>query len=133
MEFIGKWKIKKFVCVTPDGMDMLSPDELPESEEYNEYRIMCRSVFDFNEDGTIYQLLTSEDFALLDTGEELRLHDGMAIIEEHPWKKEGETYFYHTGMEGDVGGEEIDPYEALEPDEEGCLPMMGGMLIIEKI
>lgn len=76
MEFIGKWKIKTFVCVTPDGM---------------------------------------------------------AIIEEHPWKKEGETYFYHTGMEGDVGGEEIDPYEALEPDEEGCLPMMGGMLIIEKI
>lgn len=90
MEFIGKWKIKTFVCVTPDGMDMLSPDELPESEEYNEYRIMCRSIFDFNEDGTIYQLLTPEDFALLDTGEELRLHDGMAIIEEHPWKKDEE-------------------------------------------
>lgn len=133
MELIGKWKIKKILCITENGMDMIAPEELPETEDYDDYRIMCRAIFDFNADGMVYQLLTPEDFALRDTGEELRLHDGMAVAEEHPWKKEGDTYFCHTGVEGDIGGEEIDPYEALELDEDGCLPMMGGMMLLERI
>lgn len=38
----------------------------------------------------------------MDTGEELKLFDGMAIVEQHPWKEENGEYFYHTGMEGDM-------------------------------
>ena len=36
-------------------------------------------------------------------------------------------------MEGDIGGEPIDPYEKLEPDEDGCIPLTAGMILIEKI
>ena len=50
----------------------------------------------------------------------------------HPWKEENGEYFYHTGMEGDINGEPVDLYEKLEPDEDGCLPMVDGLLIIEK-
>ncbi len=56
----------------------------------------------------------------------------MAIVEQHPWKEENGEYFYHTGMEGDVGGEPIDPYEKLEIDD-GCITMASGLLCIEKI
>lgn len=57
MELIGKWKIKKILCITENGMDMIAPEELPETEDYDDYRIMCRAIFDFNADGMVYQLL----------------------------------------------------------------------------
>ena len=133
MELIGKWKVKKVFCITPNGMELLPPAELPQGEEYDEYRLMSRSVFDFRPDGIVYQLLPPEDFARMDTGEETKLLDGMAIVEQHPWKEENGEYFYHTGMEGDIGGEPIDPYEKLTPDEDGCLSMAEGLIRIEKI
>ena len=133
MELIGKWKIKKVFCITPNGMELLKPDELPQGEDYDEYRLMSRSIFDFRPNGVAYMLLTPEDFARRDTDEEMMLLDGMAIVEEHPWKEENGEYFYHTGEEGDINGEPIDPYEKLTPDEDGCLSMTGGLLLIEKI
>lgn len=133
MELIGKWKIKKVFCITPNGMELVSPADIPQGEDYDEYRRMSRAIFDFRPDGIAYMLATPEDFEQMDTGEELRLLDDMAIVEEHPWKEENGEFFYHTGMEGDIGGEPIDPYEKLEPDENGCLPMSGGLVLIEKI
>ncbi len=88
MELIGKWKIKKVLCITPDGMELISPENIPQGEEYDEYRRMSRAIFDFRPDGIAYMLLSPEDFVQMDTGEEVRLLDGMAIVEEHPWKEE---------------------------------------------
>ena len=133
MELIGKWKVKKVFCITPDGMMGLAPEELPQGEDSDEYRRMSRTIFDFRPDGIAYLLFPTEDFAAMDSGEDLRLLDGMAIIEEHPWKEENGEFFYHTGMEGDVDGEPVDPYEKLIPDEDGCLPLTGGLLLIEKL
>ena len=56
----------------------------------------------------------------------------VTVLARHPWKEENGEYFYHTGMEGDINGEPVDLYEKLEPDEDGCLPMVDGLLIIEK-
>ena len=133
MELIGKWKIKKVFCITPDGMELTVPADIPQGEDYDEYRRMSRAIFDFRPDGIAYMLLSPEDFKQMDTGEEMRLLDGMAIVEEHPWKKENGEYFYHTGMEGDAGGEPVDSYEKLTPDVDGCLPLASGLIIIEKI
>ena len=94
---------------------------------------MSRAIFDFRPNGIAYMLLPPEDFAQMDTGEEVRLLDGMAIVEEHPWKEENGVYYYHTGREGDAGGVPVDPYEKLELDEDGCLPMSAGLIRIEKI
>lgn len=133
MELMGKWKIKKVFCITPDGMELTAPDDIPQGEDYDEYRRMSRAIFDFRPDGIAYMLLPPEDFKQMDTGEELQLLDGMAIVEQHPWKEENGAYFYHTGMEGDAGGVPVDPYEQLTPDEDGCLSMSAGLLLIEKI
>ncbi len=88
MELIGKWKIKKVFCITPEGMELITPADIPQGEDYDEYRRMSRAIFDFHSDGVAYMLLPPEDFKQMDTGEELRLLDGMAIVEEHPWKEE---------------------------------------------
>lgn len=133
MELIGKWKIKKVICMTENGMELCSYDMIPAGEDYDEYRIMFGSVFDFRPDGMAYQLLPPAEFEKLGTGEDVRLLDGMAIVEEHAWKEENGEFFYDTGMEGDIGGEPVDPYEKLEPDEDGCLPMVGGLLLIERM
>ena len=133
MELMGKWKIKKVFCITSDGMELIAPADIPRGEDYDEYRRMSRTIFDFRPDGIAYMLLPPEDFKQMDTGEELRLLDGMAIVEEHPWKEENGVYFYHTGMEGEAGGVPVDPYEQLTPDADGCLSMSAGLLLIEKI
>ena len=41
----------------------MPPDELPQGEIYDEYRLMSRSIFDFRPDGIAYQLLSPEDYA----------------------------------------------------------------------
>ena len=133
MNLIGKWRVKKVFCITPNGMELIAPADIPQGEDYDEYRRMSRAVFDFRPDGIAYMLLTPEDFIKIDSGEEMTLLDGMAIVEQHPWKEENGEYFYHTGMEGDAGGVPVDPYEKLEPDEDGCLSMTGGLIVIEKI
>ena len=98
MELMGKWKIKKVFCIMPDGMELIAPADIPQGEDYDEYRRMSRAIFYFRPDGIAYMLLPPEDFKQMDTGEELRLLDGMAIVEEHPWKEENGAYFYHTGI-----------------------------------
>lgn len=133
MELIGKWKVRKIFLISEDGIQLCTPEEIPAGKENDTYRQMCQMIFDFRPDGVVYQLMTPEQFAQLDTGEELRLLDGMAIVEEHPWKEEDGAFYYHTGMEGDIGGDPVDPYEKLEPDEDGCLSMMAGLLLIEKM
>ena len=133
MNLIGKWRIKKVFCITPDGMELIAPADLPKGEDYDEYRRMSRAIFDFRPDGIAYMLLPPEDFKQMDTGEELQLLDGMAIVEKHPWKEENGEYFYHTGMEGEAGDIPVDPYEKLTPDENGCLTMSAGLILIEKI
>ena len=133
MELIGKWKIKKVFCITPDGMAMVPPAELPKGEEYDEYRIISESIFDFRPGGIAYQLLSPELYAKLDREEKPQMLDGMVIMEQHAWKEENGEYFYDTGVEGEVLGEQIDPYAKLEPDEDGCLPMSAGLILIERI
>lgn len=133
MELIGKWKIKKILCMTDNGIELIAAEDIPNTEDYDESRLMCQSIFDFRPDGMAYMLLTPEQFAQRDTDEEMALLDGMAIVEKHPWKEENGEFYYHTGAEGDIGGEEIDPYEKLELDDDGYLPMIGGMALLEKI
>lgn len=133
MELIGKWKIKKILCITENGMELIAPEDIPETEDYDESRLMCQSIFDFRPDGIAYMLLTPEQFAQRDTDEEPTLLDGMAIVEQHPWKEENGEYYYHTGVEGEAGGEPVDPYEKLVPDDDGCLSIIGGMAVLEKL
>lgn len=119
--------------MTENGMELLAAEDIPETEDYEESRLMCQSIFDFRPDGIAYMLLTPEQYAQRDTDEEPTLLDGMAIVEQHPWKEENGEYYYHTGVEGDIGGEAVDPYEKLVPDDDGCLPIIGGMAILEKL
>ena len=133
MELMGKWKIKKVLCMTENGMELMAAEDIPETEDYDNYRIMSQAIYDFRPDGIAYMLLTPEQFAQMDTGEELTLLDGMAIVEQHPWKEENGEFYYHTGEEGEIDGEPIDPYEKLVLDDDGCLPIIGGMAILEKL
>ena len=133
MELMGKWKIKKILCMTENGMELLAAEEIPETEDYDSYRIMSAAIYDFRPDGIEYTLLTPEQFEQMDTGEELTLLDGMAVFEQHPWKEENGEFYLHTGEEGDICGEPVDPYEKLVPDDEGCLPIIGGMAVLEKL
>lgn len=98
MELIGKWKIKKALCMTENGMELLAIDDIPETEDYEESRLMCQSIFDFRPDGIAYMLLTPEQYAQRDTDEEPTLLDGMAVVEQHPWKEENGEFYYHTGV-----------------------------------
>ena len=133
MELLGKWKIKKVACITPYGFSLCAPEELPKDADYDEYRIMSKAVIDFRPDGIAYQLLSPDLYAALGREEEAPLLDGMVVVEQHPWKEEDGAYYYHTGEEGDICGVPVDPYERLEPDADGCIPLCAGLMLIERL
>lgn len=41
MDIIGKWKVKEFHIPTPDGMQVFTPETLPDEEEYEVLHRWC--------------------------------------------------------------------------------------------
>ncbi len=133
MDLIGKWKVKKAACVTPGGMKLCTAAEVPADKAYDHSRLVCQSVFEFCADGTAYQLLSPESLAQIDAYGEVDMLDGMAIVDRRAWKAEDGHYFCDTEANCSVGDELIDLFEKLETDENGYLPVSGGLLLLERI
>lgn len=51
MDIIGKWKVKEFHIPTPDGMQVFTPETLPDEEEYEVLHRWMRTFFEFTPDG----------------------------------------------------------------------------------
>ncbi len=64
MELMEKWKSKKVFCITPDGMGLIAPVDIPQGEDYDEYRRMSRAIFDFRPDSMLEIPESPKNFAV---------------------------------------------------------------------
>ena len=46
-------------------------------------------------------------------GEEVTLRDGMVVISTNSWKTEDGKNYYNTGIQGEVLGEEVSPWQEI--------------------
>lgn len=133
MNFIGKWKLKGMNVPTENGMVLYTRDTIP--EEFKEtYEEAAACELEFLEDGT-YNMIQKVEGELAEQakaeGMEIR-DDGYVVALTAKWEDRDGTIYYDTGAEGTILDEEIDPFEPLEINEDGCLLYNYGMCLYEK-
>ena len=134
MSIIGTWKVKRLFTFDPEeGMKAISVEEAKKVDD-EEIQKMTSMILKISAEGQLIMgmQLPAELLEEAKAQGAPVTEDGMMIAEQHEWKEENGEFFYHTGIEGTVGDEEVSPWEKLNIDADGLLEMMGGMLAFEK-
>ena len=135
MELIGKWKVKELLFPTGNGMVSYTPENLPEGDNADEIIMMLMSRVEFTEEGFMNTLMrVPEDKIELAKSQGAVIDaDGFAPIEQTTWKEKDGKFYYDTKVEGEVLGEAVDPFAEIPVDENGCLTIAFGTMILERV
>ena len=134
MDIIGKWKVAKVgVFDMENGMQMKTVEQvmaMEDSEEIMETKEMANATFLWVTAKTIQIRVMVPPEAIAEAkaaGEDVPLNkDGSATLQRMSWKEEDGKILCNMGDEGEIDGEAIDPWQAVEFDEDGVLVI--GML-----
>ena len=135
MDIIGKWKVAKVgVFDMDEGMQMKTLEEvmaMEDTEEIQETKEMAQVTFLWVTAKTMQMRLIVAPEMIEEAraaGEEVTVNkDGSVTVQRMPWKEEDGKILCKMGDQGEIDGEEIDPWQELEIDEDGVLTigMMG--------
>ena len=134
MDMIGKWKVVKVgVFDMDEGMQMKTLEEvmaMEDTEEIQETKEMAQITFLWVTAKTIQMRLIVAPEMIEEAraaGEEVAVNkDGSVTVQRMPWKEENGRILCKMGDQGEIDGEEIDPWQVVGPDENGMLTF--GML-----
>ena len=93
-------------------------------------KMLLQTVVVFNEDGTIDffcplpEGVSQEEIDAALAAGQLRLKDGMMVMDQKQWRNEDGKVFTNTGAEGEVLGEKIGPWEELKMLDGDKIEMM---------
>ena len=133
MNLIGKWKIKEFRIPTLDGVQVFTPDTLPESEEYMDYAQMARTLTEFTPDGRMDTLMpVPEELLEQVQNEGMEIRDGFAVIKSSAWKEQDGKFFFDSEIEGEILGEAVDSFMEIKVLPDGCLLYNMDVLVLER-
>ena len=120
MNVIGKWKIAAALTVNDDFEQIWKTvEEMAADPEVDPFDLqMFESVIIFGEDGIIRTAVKipedtpqEEIDAAIESGECELYEPGFMIVEKREWKEENGKIRYNTGIEGEILGEETDPWD----------------------
>lgn len=134
MDIIGKWKVAKVgVFDIEEGLQMKTIEQvmaMEETEDIQETKEMAQATFLWVTAKTMQLRAIVPPEAVeeaKEAGEEIPLNkDGSVTIQRMPWKEEDGKILCKMGDQGEIDGEEIDPWQVVGPDENGMLTL--GML-----
>ena len=95
MDIRGIWKIKEIRMPTPEGLTVITPDNLPEDERFEECVKMMRCYTEFAEDGSLNTLMFVPEEMKAEAAEHgvVVREDGYAVIESTTWKEENGKFY----------------------------------------
>ena len=134
MDMTGKWKIKEFRILSPDGMQTFTPQTLPDSEDFEDFAKMIPMLIEFTPDGKLNTLVPVWG----DMIEEARnagltvREAGFAVTDSTDWKESDGKFYYNTNIEGEFLGDVVDPFSEIKVTEDGCLLYSFDMLLMER-
>ena len=134
MDITGKWKIKEFRILSPDGMQIFTPQTLPDSEDFEDFAKMIPMLIEFTPDGKLNTLVPVWG----DMIEEARnaglavRETGFAVTDSTDWKESDGKFYYNTNIEGEFLGDVVDPFSEIKVTEDGCLLYSFDMLLMER-
>ena len=135
MDIRGIWKTKEIRMPTPEGLTVITPDNLPEDERFEECVKMMRCYTEFAEDGSLNTLMFVPEELKAEATEHgvVVREDSYAVIESTTWKEENGKFYYDTKTEGEFLGEKVDPFVEITVTEDGCLLYNYEMVLLERI
>lgn len=134
MNIIGKWRIKEFHLPTPDGMQVFTSETLPETEDYEDFAQMARTLLEFTSDGRLDTLMpVPEEMVEQAQNEGMEIRDGFAVLKSTAWKEQDGKFFFDSEIEGEVLGETVDPFMEIKVLPDGCLLYNMDVLVLESI
>ena len=134
MDITGKWKIKEFRILSPDGMQIFTPQTLPDSEDFEDFAKMIPMLIEFTPGGKLNTLVPVWG----DMIEEARnaglavREAGFAVTDSTDWKESDGKFYYNTNIEGEFLGDVVDPFSEIKVTEDGCLLYSFDMLLMER-
>ncbi|MBO5779137.1 MAG: hypothetical protein J6R82_06180 [Clostridia bacterium] len=138
MDIIGKWKVVKVGVFDEDeGMQVKTLEEvmaMEETDEIRETKEMAQATFLWITAKTIQMRLVVAPEMIEEAraeGEEVSVNkDGSVTVQRMPWKEEDGKILCKMGEEGEIDGEEVDPWQVVELDENGVMTI--GMMSFVK-
>lgn len=134
MDITGKWKIKEFRILSPDGMQTFTPQTLPDSEDFEDFAKMIPMLIEFTPDGKLNTLVPVWG----DMIEEARnaglavREAGFAVTDSTDWKESDGKFYYNINIEGEFLGDVVDPFSEIKVTEDGCMLYSFDMLLMER-
>lgn len=132
-DLLGKWMVAETMQFNEEQCkvewtkveDILSKGELD-----REMTMLMKTVVVFQEDGTIDFFcplpggVSQEEIDAAIAAGQLKLKDGMMVMDQKHWKEEDGKILTDTGAKGEVLGEEVGPWEELKEVNGGLVEMM---------
>ena len=134
MDITGKWKIKEFRILSPDGMQTFTPQTLPDSEDFEDFAKMIPMLIEFTPDGKLNTLVPVWG-DMIEEARNAGLADreaGFAVTDSTDWKESDGKFYYNTNIEGEFLGDVVDPFSEIKVTEDGCLLYSFDMLLMER-
>ena len=133
MDITGKWKIKEFRILSPDGMQTFTPQTLPDSEDFEDFAKMVPMLIEFTPDGKLNTLVPVGDMIEEARNAGLAVREaGFAVTDSTDWKESDGKFYYNTNIEGEFLGDVVDPFSEIKVTEDGCLLYSFDMLLMER-
>ena len=130
---LGKWNVAESLQFNDEKcqMEWVSVEKILAKDDLEKDMVMLmKTVVDFHDDGTIDFLcplpegVSQEEINAALAEGQLKLKDGMMLLEEKHWKEEDGKIFTDTGAKGEVLGEKVGPWEELKVIDDEKLEMM---------
>ena len=95
MDIRGIWKIKEIRMPTPEGLTVITPDNPPEDERFEECVQRMRCYTEFADDGSLNTLILVPEELKAEAAEHgvVVREDGYAVIESTTWKEENGKFY----------------------------------------
>ena len=127
MNLAGIWNIKEVLSFDENGGKWISKEEYINDETVSDEMkepLFCRILFEA--DGIlkvlapIPQHIPPEEIDRAAAAGEVQLFDSKTmIVEERCWKEENGKFYYDSGIQGEVLGEEFSPWMEIKETEDG--------------
>lgn len=134
MNIIGKWKLKGINIPTANGPVLYTVDNFPEeyADIFNENKDI---ILEFCENGILNTIVEATEPYLAMAAEEgfEQRQDGFFVIDTQKWENRDGKIFYDSQAEGEILGEDIDPFVEIDVTEDGCIWFNFGMALYERM
>ncbi len=130
MDIIGKWVVSEVMQMGDDGFVWRTKEEVQNVDPDDVEETFGSAMF-FEEGGRVVSAMkvpegvSQEEIDEAIAAGELKLYgDGYMALEETEWREEDGKVFYKTSMQGEILGEQVDPWTELKPTEDGGFELM---------